>query len=208
MTLAPGHIIASLESGLALINTGMASKESTSIGPLIPIRLLSLQTSQQQQHLQQQQPFQLKSPPLSWFKQEAIRTCGRPWSSHPALGLSENAWYPAWFLYHRMGEKKRKVVRHLEFCGSHLLFPSLLPLPPYPSPWSRDPLPDTYVDNPKWQHRLLSLPLAISLDLLLLASRNLSLTRNRQTRRNLSLAAVILKRERALYPKNYCNISL
>ena len=113
MTLAPGHLVTSAlrhRPGLEGINTGPASQGDTSVGSLIPLRLLSLQTSQQQQ-----QPFQSKSPPLSLFEQEAIRTRGRPWSGPPAKRLSEDAWYPVWLLFWPMGKRKCKVVRRLEF---------------------------------------------------------------------------------------------
>ena len=97
--------------GLEGINTGPASQGDTSVRSLIPLRLLSLQTSQQQQ----QHPASSKSPPLSLFEQEAIRTRGRPWSGHPALRLSEDTWYPVWRIFLHMGERKHKVVRRLEF---------------------------------------------------------------------------------------------
>ena len=113
MTLAPGHPVMSAlchRPGLEGINTGPASQGDTSVGSLIPLRLLSLQTSQQQQQL-----FQSKSLPLSLFEQEAIRTRGCPWLGPPVKRLSEDAWYPVWQLFRHVGERKRKVVRRLEF---------------------------------------------------------------------------------------------
>ena len=77
MTLVPGPPVMSVlchRLGLEGINTGPASQGDTSVGSLILLRLLSLQTSQ----LQQQHPASSKSPPLSLFEQKAIRTCGHP----------------------------------------------------------------------------------------------------------------------------------
>ena len=112
MALAPGHPVTSAlhhRRGLEGINTGPASQGDTSVRSLILLRLLSLQTSQQQQ----QHPASLKSPPLLLFE-EAIRTRGRPWSGHPALRLAEDAWYPVWHIFHPIGDRKHKVVRRLE----------------------------------------------------------------------------------------------
>ena len=67
--------------------------------------------------LQQQQQSQLrpKSPPLSSFEREAIRTCGHPSSGRPPLRLPSSDWYRIWRTFHCMGDRKRKVVHRLEF---------------------------------------------------------------------------------------------
>ena len=96
-------------SELRGINTASSSQELRRVGtsgqPTI-----SLQTSRQQQP-----PLLPRSPPSSLFEQKAIRTCGRPWSGPPAKRFTEDTWYPIWWLFRRMGRRKNKVVRHLEF---------------------------------------------------------------------------------------------
>ena len=111
MTLVPDHPVTSelrhrqrLGVGVG-INTAPASQADIPDGARRPHTLLSLQTSQQQQP-----PLQLRSPPLSLFEQEAIRTHGRPWSGPSAKHLSQDTWYPIWRLIRRMGKRKNKVV--------------------------------------------------------------------------------------------------
>ena len=74
---------------------------------------ISLSLSLQQQH--QHPQLRPKSPPLSSFEREAIRNRGCPWSRRLALHLQSSDWYWVWHTFHRMGDRKRKVVRCLEF---------------------------------------------------------------------------------------------
>ena len=71
---------------------------------------LSLQTPQKQQP-----PLQPKSPPLTLFELEAIRTHGCPWSGPPAKQFTQDAWYPIWHLFQQMHRRKNKVIRRLKF---------------------------------------------------------------------------------------------
>ena len=89
MILAPSpgcvRVASSPEAGGGGVNTAPASQEDKSDGAHRPATSLSLQTSQQQQP-----PLQQKSPPLSLFEQEAIRTCERPWSGPPAKRFTQD----------------------------------------------------------------------------------------------------------------------
>ena len=91
------------------INIAFSSQELRRDGTC-GLPTVSLQTSRQQQP-----PLPPRSPPLSLFEQEAIRTCGCPWSGPTAERFTEDAWYLIWRLFRRMGRWKNKVVRRLEF---------------------------------------------------------------------------------------------
>ena len=91
------------------INTASTSQALRPDGAHRPATL-SLQIFQQQQP-----PLPPRSPPLTLFEQKAIKTCRRPWSGPPAKQFSQDAWYPIWLLFRRMGRRKNKVVRCMEF---------------------------------------------------------------------------------------------
>ena len=109
LTSRPGHLLTSelhhQSVGMAGINTGSDSQEDTSSGIVALITSLSLQQQQQHPH---RRP---KSPPLSSFEREAIRTRCRPWSGCPALCLPSADWHRVWCTFHR----KSKVVCRLKF---------------------------------------------------------------------------------------------
>ena len=76
------------------IKAGLDEEIVNSLGTLPLKRILSLQPLSQQQQQQQKQT----SPPLSSLEKEAFPS-----------------WYPVWMTSHWMGDRKHKVVRHLDF---------------------------------------------------------------------------------------------
>ena len=113
LTSWPGHPVTSelrhQSVGLAGINTGSDSQRDTSSGIVALTTTLSLQQQEQQPQLR------LKSLPLLSLEKEAIRTHGCHWSGCSALRLPSFDWYRVWRTFKQMGDRKRKVVRHLEF---------------------------------------------------------------------------------------------
>ena len=112
LTLQFHHLVASElrhRSEREGINIASSNQEGRRDGTS-DLPTLSLQISHQHKP-----PLPPRSPPLSLFEQEAIRTRGRPLSGLPAKCFSEDTWYPFWWLFRRMGRRKNKVVRRLEF---------------------------------------------------------------------------------------------
>ena len=106
---SPAHLMMSGPvSSRRVIKEGL-SRENGHFSGNSPLDQISLQPTNQQQRPNQ------TSPPLSYLEKEAIRTCGRPWRGPPATRLSEKDWYPVWKTFQRMGERKGKIIRCLDF---------------------------------------------------------------------------------------------
>ena len=150
LTSRPAHLLTSPDNSQEGTKGRLDRENGNSLRALPSARILSLKPLTQQHHQQQQKQT---SPPLSSLEKEAVRTRGRPLLGPSSLWLPFQSWYLVWRTFNRMGDRKHKVVRHLDFYrGTLLLSSCCYSTPAFPMVGL---LLDVYVQITLWQPHLI-----------------------------------------------------